>query len=356
MQLYIPQYLYTLEAFKAYEDKLTNGGLLAIYDYQLFTHQYLRTFKVLLDSQSLPWEDHLMVFSKKGLLGEWILFRKSSFTADEVRFARSAASQYDLVLHEGPLSGDAEGYQITTDDRPYLWSPSFALSGRHGLKRPVAELAPSTPKNIGIVALFGCVLLAGLVLLFRYQKGNTWRKSISPLFFIGISLGLASLEFVLINKGTLVLGNPIYTYAIVLAAILCFGSLGSLATYYFGNLRLHVRSLASALALFLVLYWVGLDALISIIIPLTFAVKVVCMLWIVSVPSVIAGAIFPIAFQKVQQHEGTLSLWMWGIDAVAFVVASLVISFAVLFYGISSMLLLGASGYALAAITSRSLD
>jgi hypothetical protein len=128
-----------------------------------------------------------------------------------------------------------------TDDRPFFnhhtrWSSIHLQTlrdlftqqrfGRFALEdRPVAEVTL-------LVLLVQTVLIAAafilLPLFWFSRKGlrtpHRWRFL---LYFAGLGLGFIMIEVALLSRFTLFLGQPVYTFAVVLASLLIFTGTGA---------------------------------------------------------------------------------------------------------------------------------
>jgi len=358
LQSFTSHNLYTVEAFATYKDKLTPGGMLVIYDWQWYTRPHLVTLQELLRRESESSDERVMVFTGKTAPREIIFYKNAPFSDAERRAAGSDTSSREFIFNETPMSILLSGIprSVTTDDMPFL-SQAKSLQSSYFRELPYRTLLNEgrAPRGVWSWVVVGSILAMGLLLvLFRSTELTGWRAVKPAYFFIGISFGLASLEFVMINKATLLLGNPVYAYAIAIAAVLSAGALGSIIAYRF-DVGKYLRACSASMALLLLAYYVVLPAIAASMV-FSFSFKVFVIFVVASIPGVLAGMIFPIAFQKACRHGETYSLWMWGIDAFAFVVAYFVISAVVVKFGVGTILLLGAMGYAVAAVTARSLD
>jgi hypothetical protein len=288
-----------------------------------------------------------MVFSGTTAARDVIIVKKNPFTPDEILRADADATQFEARRRADVLDYVSQRRQIpvTTDDRPVL----FLISKSDADERLQDTRQYTRP--VPLWALVGGFLLGILLLVFRYTTGRSWRRVMPSFFFIGISAGLATLEYVCINKATLILGNPIYAGAIATGVLMVSAGLGGLLAARFG-LRRYLPMIAWSAAGILLVYY-ALASSIDAAITLPTALRVALIAFVAAVPGFIAGSLFPLAFQAVREHDEPLALWFWGIDAIAFVVASLAIAVIAGRYGIHTTALLGAAGYAVAALFSR---
>src|SRR3712207_5596311 len=173
-----------------------------------------------------------------------VVFSKSPFTDEEIRFLSQSFTQYDYkpILVPGQimrepysdlLSGEVsldEFYDMfetkvypVTDDNPYF------LSFEKPLTQAVEVLLYA---SIGIVAIF---LLVPFVWMRQRggEKEVDTKKSesgIAPVipYFAALGMGFILIELALLQKLILLMGNPTMTFALFLFTLLISSGVGSL--------------------------------------------------------------------------------------------------------------------------------
>jgi hypothetical protein len=80
--------------------------------------------------------------------------------------------------------------------------------------------------------LVQAILIAGVFLLFPlrlFSRSELKTRNVARYlaYFSGLGCGFIMVEIVLIQQFSLLLGDPVYTFAIVLAAMLLFTGVGS---------------------------------------------------------------------------------------------------------------------------------
>ncbi|MFA7310042.1 MAG: hypothetical protein WC050_04010 [Candidatus Paceibacterota bacterium] len=348
-QLSSMQYLYTKEAFGEYLRALSDDGTLVLLDWEKSTPQYVETLRALLTKMSLAFEDHVMIFSGTEFARNLIIVKKNALTAADVRRAEQSAAQYGArrVASTADFTSKFDKLRPTTDDKPLIHMATQASEdGREQDRRSYSEPIP-------LWMMLSFVLLGTLLLVFRHTTGRAWNDVLPSFFFIAISCGLAALEFVALSKATLILGHPMYAYAVTTAAIMSGAGIGALfASRY--RLHRHISHISIVAACILLAYF-ALGSEVNAAIHFSTTLKVVLIFVAAAVPGLIAGGLFPLALQMTRERGEAFALWFWSIDAVAFVVASLVIVNLVPLFGINAVSLFGAFGYASAAFFARSL-
>src|SRR5207244_7803670 len=106
--------------------------------------------------------------------------------------------------------------------------------------RPVAEVTL-------LVLLAQSVVIAAVLILLPLAKFSRQGLSVPHrgsflVYFAGLGLGFIMIEIALLQRFTLFLGQPVYTFAVVLAALLIFTGFGaSLAGRLRAQPRQHLR-------------------------------------------------------------------------------------------------------------------
>ena len=119
----------------------------------------------------------------------------------------------------------------TTDDRPFF----------HAFARRDATAAPALPGGDGglqllrVLTLF-CIVCASVLLTLPLAvrggvAGGSREGSLRfLLFFAGVAIGVVGLEVAIVQKFTLLLGQPLYSVAVTLASLFLFAGFGAFAS------------------------------------------------------------------------------------------------------------------------------
>ncbi|MFQ5606821.1 MAG: hypothetical protein ACE5GA_02655 [Candidatus Zixiibacteriota bacterium] len=257
-------------------------------------------------------------------------------------------------------------FAAPTDDRPFFFQMRRGLT----FSASRAELGDWKASSVGVFTL--SVLLAALSvlalvfvaapLLTRPPAGMSatdfWRSHKRPLmYFIGIGIGFMTLELALIQRFVLYLGHPIYAVTIVIFSLLLGGGLGALVSGRLSEKINPVRTHSRALLFVLVL------ALAQIFIsPALFAATqgwpwlaraITSVLLLVSL-GVTLGTAFPLGIKRLRRELGTEGVaWLWGVNTVCSVLASVLTVTIAIHYGYTVTLLIGVAMYALTWAMAR---
>jgi hypothetical protein len=391
-------FLYTLEAFDTYLERTAEDGFVTLTRWVLpdrdtgHPRNTLRLF-------TLAWTAleragiadparHIYLVESRGF--SVILFGKQPFgpeqlgvldaTADELDFRPlyhpERASEYRHPRTGEPMTNwydefaaapdkqafyAAYPYDVAppTDDRPFFFETSRfeQLLERESFFNPLGGI---TAHGI-LVVLFAIVVAAGWLFVIaplrrlgrtladegRAQQGGVRRLPVL-VYFASLGLGFILIEVVLSQQFILFLGNPLYSLAVVLFAVLVFSGVGS-------ALSPRLRHPAPALALVVLL-----GAAYPLLLPLVFDAALMLPTWgriAVSVallaPLAIAmGMPFPLGLTRIAGGDARVAAWAWGLNGYMSVVGSVLTIGLGLAFGFRMVVWIGAGVYVLALAAS----
>jgi len=134
-------------------------------------------------------------------------------------------------------------------------------------------------------------------------------------YFAALGLGFIMVEIALLQRFLLFLGEPIYTYAVVLAGLLIFTGIGSHAAGSWG--REPERTLKRALLCAIVLV-----PIMAVITPMVFRGclglgifwRITIALLLVAPLGFVLGMPFPLGLRLAMQRSSALGSWAWGVN------------------------------------------
>ena len=385
------RYDLTVEAFKDYLARLEPGGLLVVQRWlQLPPSETLRVGVAAVEAlRRAGVEDpaaQLVVL--RGLQTGLVLVKNGAFEPYELERIRAFSRQQglDLVALPGMEEAEANQHNVlaeplyfrafqqlltdpealftehpynvqpTTDDRPFFF---------HFFKwtqtRAVLEQLGKTWQPWGgsgyfvLVALLGVALLASVALIVLplgfAKRGAIEMKGpkAKVLIYFGLlGIGFLFVEIPLMQRFILFLGQPIYAFTAVLAALLFFSGLGSLAAA-----KLSPRSTLPLLVGVILLYPLGLPLLFGAMLgaPLTVRFLVTCLS--LAPLGFLMGVPFPGGLEWLRIRAPGLIPWAWAINGCASVLASILAAMIALSTGFSWVLAAGATAYGLAWFALR---
>ena len=380
-------YLYTVEAVEAYLSKLTDDGIVSIQRWEFEKpRETLRMVAVALEAldqrKVLQPRDHIVVLledldSEAVQMGT-VLVKKTPFTSDEIDALSQRAKGTSMKLAYAPglpgeglfsdlvLSTDRslffDNYEFNVepvyDDRPFFffmgrWADSF----RDLFTVQNSGDSVGTGAQFLLVALLVLAVVAVAVFLWApllvFRRAFPVGRQIFPylLFALAVGLGFIIVEIVLIQKFVVLLGQPVYSLTVVLFVLLLSSSLGSRATRAFPVEKLKQRAQAAIAGV------VALVSLYVFVLPVLIASAQAAP--VVLKIALVGGILFPLGFLMGMPFPSGLRLaarapqhcieWIWGINAAATVLGSVLAVFLSVTLGNTMSMMIGAVVYAGAA-------
>lgn len=383
--------LYTQEAFDLYLDRLTEAGLLSVsrwYD----ARYYGETARVLVlvGGALRRWpgvqpERCVALVANQGYLGTavaTVLVKRSPFSEGELAMLRQkcASKGFDVLWPKTPgetgppfdvpalLAGNSEAladprFDLTapTDDRPFFYSiyhpwRSWAEAWRTG------DWSRGDPGSLILGATFVTLALASWLLVARplrrlaatrpdLRAAKKWRAPL--VYFACLGLGFMLAEVALIQRFILFLGHPSYALSVVLFALLLGSSCGSAITDRWPDDRVADRARWAAGLV------VGLLLVTALLVPLwleqlfgwTLPLRVAAAFGLIAPLALGLGMLFPAGARLLRRAErAELIPWLWGINGVAGVAASVLGMMLAMQLSYTVVLLTAMVTYALAGL------
>ncbi|HET6779580.1 MAG TPA: hypothetical protein VFH09_00295, partial [Nitrososphaera sp.] len=364
-------FLYTVEGFQQYYDHLTERGKIVTVRWLIDAPRFISTYAKLLEQNGVPHDQlhkHLIMVTSDSYTQDpsvtMVVFSKSPFSDDDIRFFSESFSQYDYkpILIPGQvmrepytafLNGEIqreEFYDLfdtkvypVTDDNPYF------LSFEKPLPYAVEALLYA---GIGIAAIF---LLIPFAWIRRGREGAGARHqseltiaTVIP-FFAAIGMGFILIELALLQKLILLLGNPTMTFAILLFTLLISSGSGSLVSSRIAkNSMKNLVFVIAGIAALGISYVVFLPPIIYSTIAEPFQVKAAVSVAVLVPIGFLMGMPLPTGMRLLKAHRPEYIPWMWAING-AFSVLGAVLAVALgIMYGSSKAMTLGILVYLIA--------
>lgn len=316
------------------------------------------------------------------------LIKKAAFTADEVKAITAflgadkpdgevaslytpldpqTGTIYQRLLNSKDLDATyAESTDIispATDNQPFFnqhvrWSAiglqtitDLFRQGRMGRMaledRPVAEVTL-------IVLLFQTILIAGILivlplLFFKREDLRAPGRGRILVYFSALGLGFIFIEVVFLQHFMLFLGQPVYTFAVVLAGLLMFTGLGAyLSDLLNGSPRARLRRIIPALLVLLaVTAWLT-PAIFNLALGLPLAARVALALAMIAPLGILLGMPFPTGIRIVGAEAPGLVPWAWGINGFFTVIGTILALMSAMIVGFLAVLVMAGLCYVLA--------
>jgi hypothetical protein len=378
------RYDLTVEAFEDYFKRLRPGGLLVVERWlQLPPSETLRAGATAVEALRRAGVDDPA--TQLAVVRGWqiglILVKNGAFTAEELAAIRGFSQRQDLDLVALPGLTEAESNQYNvlsepvyyrafrqllsepetlyaeqaydvrppTDDHPFFfhffkWGQTGAILqqlgrtwqpwGGSGYFVLVALLAVA-------VVTSAILILLPLALAGRGGQGLTGPRGRVLAYFGLLGLGFLFVEIPLMQRFILFLGQPIYAFTAVVAAILLFSGLGSLFAP-----RLSARWTLPLLAVGILLYPVGLPLLFQALLGAPLAVRLLATGISLAPLGFLMGIPFPGGLTWLQDRAPGLIPWAWAVNGCTSVLASVLAALVALSAGFSWVLGAAALAYA----------
>ena len=397
-------YVLTKEAFEDYYAHLSADGVIFFTRPQDQIPRLLATGRAVLEAHGAKDPGaHLYAFggrpgkdaatTRQNRFSAGMLLKKTPFTANEIyrmdAFLGVAKPDGDVAALYTPLDRERDPLfqriltardlkavydqndvilAPATDNQPFFnahvrWS-SIGLKtvldvfrqdkmGRDALEdRPVAEVTL-------IVLLIQTVLIAGALivsplLLFKREDLQAPGRGRMLAYFASLGLGFIFIEVVFLQHFILFLGQPIYTFAVVLAGLLVFTGLGSILSERMGaQPRERLNRIIPALLVLLAVTAALTPVLFRAELGLPLPARIVLSLAVIAPLGVLLGMPFPTGMSIVSEEAPGLTPWAWGINGFFTVIGTILALILAMILGFSAVLALAGACYLTAWLVMR---
>ena len=274
----------------------------------------------------------------------------------EASFFRLAADKILSADRQEFFKDYAYNVKPATDDRPYFFDffrwrslPRFIEShGRHWFQR--LELG-HVVLGISLVQIVAAAIFLLLLPLFIWARQQTTTAIPALFYFLLLGFGFLALEMSLMQRFTLLMGDPLLAAAAVLSGFLFFSGCGSLSSQRW------VRSSSTAIALsglaivliaplvlFLSQFLLGFVATWNTVSRFVFTLSLLAPL------AFFMGWPFPAGMSLLQESSPAMLAWAWGINGFASVAAAPLTVLLAMSLGFRLVLVLAVTAYLLAAL------
>ena len=392
--------LYTQEAFTLFLSRLKDDGMLSVSRWY-HQRQYGELARVLglmvhaLQAQGVTRpEDHIAVVYNQGYLdilgvGPVVncIVKKTPFTAAQrtalvdlckrMKYTLLWPDVEGVTKHEfldilgvikrEPRLLDDPEFDLTvpTDDRPFFFNTRRPIRSWIGAIQS-GDLSRGSQSAATLGGMLLVMTLASLVVVvrpLRLYHSTLPEKERQPLasyrrpifYFAGIGLGFMLVELALIQRYILFLGHPTYAMSVVLFALLLFSGVGSSLTSRCSAdsvqnfVRLPLLGVLAALLATAFAVPVLLDAAYPWPLPL----RLILAAALIAPLGLCMGMIYPLGVRiLVRSRLGAIVPWMWGINGICAVLASVLGMCVAISFGYTVVILLGMLAYAVTLVAT----
>ena len=373
-------YLYTAEAFVDYLSHLSPGGVIYFSNPLPDATRFIPVIREAFRRMGLADEAERLIFVSDNRSKAYrkckVLVKRTPFTEKEVAALEAfVASMGHDVLHaprrengkndvtrlvttkdllrayataKSELRPPTDDWPFFTqrvkpDQKEYTWE-NHAVNNFY--PEPFLMLREAA-KNVLIGALV--FLLFPLVVLNLKGLRALKNKAGSIFYFAALGLAFMFVEIVLMQKYMLILGHPVFSFSVVLSALLVSSGIGSLVSERFRNPFTAIRIAVLAVAVALGISFAVIHFFSDGIIQLAFPMRVIIVALLTSMAGVFMGFLMPSGIRAVSAVEESIP-WLWSINSVFSTVAGFVSIYISILYGFTAVLAASVVIYILAAV------
>lgn len=367
--------LYTVEALSDYFNRLDNNGILSITRWEKEGPRLVSNFLVFAKQNGVadPGQ-HLIVVEnpqadRLGLNN--YLFKRSPFTQGEISQVHDFAKENALTVLYAPdgapytsldaqiLLTDGEASRTTErvltavyDDKPFFF---FTTPLLHSLTASISNV----DGGLGVIFLL-VIFFTLTVLLFPLLSSTQrpWTQAqkrsgiASLLYFAFLGLGFILIELALVQKFVLFLEQPIYSYSVVLAAILFSAGVGSMLGKHWGVITPQRGARVGIIVILIVAaYAFFLSPMLADMLTLSLWQKIFLAATLSALPTFFMGMFLPLGIHLLEargMHH--LIPWSWAANGATSVLGTVLALIIAIAGGFSTVLLVGGAAYVVALL------
>jgi len=209
-----------------------------------------------------------------------------------------------------------------------------------------------------VAVLVAAVIVAPLAVVGRPRMPPGLFGS-ALLYFALIGLGFMFIQIPFLQRFSVHLGHPTYTFSIILFLMILAAGAGSLASERVGLMamrrRVSIHALPFAIAGLVLVETALLQPAMDLSVGWELAGRSLVVAVFVVPLAFMLGLCFPIGMRLVERHSPQVTAWMWGVNGACGVLASIVAVMISLWWGIQANLFIAAALYAMLALPMKRL-
>ena len=199
-----------------------------------------------------------------------------------------------------------------------------------------------------ILVMVGLFIALPLLIFKRSRKLVSWQST----YFLWIGIGFMAVEIGLFQKLMMFLGEPVYSFAVVLSGLLFSSSIGSASGRYLAD-RYQIFVYFGLVA-GLIIYYFALSTVLDIFSGDIFSIRLIISLALTAILGIMMGMPFPRGIVQISKQsnsksnlEDKVSL-SWCLNGMGSVIGPVLAILLAQLTGIASLFLWAALCYALA--------
>ena len=378
--------LYTVEAWNVFLSRLTPRGVLSVSRWFApenvsETNRLLALAVATLQRSGVSRPlDHLLLVSRGRTAT--LLVSPAPFTREDEAVVRRLAAEEEFTLQVTPWTGGSTtpldriarsisvvdldhatsdpqfDYSPPTDERPFFFNMLKPASfGRiYSLPRG-GVMWGNMRATATLVVLF--VIAAALVLVIIVAPLVASGRPPMPVrtfaaavaYFAGIGLAFMLVQIALLQRFSVFLGHPAYTFSVILFGMILFAGAGSYVSDFAAR-RIDKEHLIvpTAAAVLIVGIALAVGPVTRATIGMSLPARIVVVLAMMAPIATILGFFFPAGIRAVARLTPEGAAWMWGVNGAFGVLGSIIAVGVSLWVGIQANLFAAALLYAALAI------
>jgi SAM-dependent methyltransferase len=372
--------LYTLEAWRLFLDRLAPGGVFSVSRWfnpanVSETNRLLALGVASLLDRGVPQpRDHLVLAARgpvatlvvapdglrdadRGVIDALVASEGFSVlvspwhAAASDRLARIASSGSTADLNVAVADPDYD-YRPPTDARPFFFN--MLKPGRffRAFETPRGGVIWGNIRATGTLVLLFLVAALGVALVIAWPLLRERRLPAPPrifsaalAYFAAIGAGFMLIQVAFLQRFSVLLGHPTYTFAIILFSMIFFAGLGSMASDRLALAGRRYRWLPVLIASLLALDVLLLPWAFAAGAPLDLVGRTAIVLAFTAPLSLLLGYCFPVGMRLTGRHSDEATAWMWGVNGACGVLAAIAAVAIAMWVAIDANLLIAAGLY-----------
>ncbi len=386
--------LYTYEAVRDYYTHLKAGGILSISRY-FYWDEALRLSNIfiqyLIDNGVNDIEEQLVVVveNRPRYQRATVLLKKGVFIPDEISTVVNTAQRYDYSVVYAPyisqenLESSANSSKFRalinprayaqisredfiksypnninppTDDRPFFFFMRYFRDIFRSDPEDHASRRIALPLLYGMLISFGVFGVLTIFLPLWLSRDVEIRRAQyrlrSLIYFVGLGIGFMLIEISLIQRLTIFLGHPTYSFVVVLATLLFSSGIGSIVSGVWapGSSPRKLLNVLTIILSIILIYILFLYDSFTTFMWLSKPIRILIAVVFIIPPGFFMGMCFPMGIQIVRRFHKHLVPWAWAVNGAFSVFASIFSLVIALNFGFKAMMGIGLAFYGVAYI------
>lgn len=383
--------LYTREGWRVFLRALTSNGVFSVSRWfdpnaaSETTRLLALGAAALLDAGIADPRRHLILVTRERIAT--LMISPSPFTADDADAINRTTSGMDFNVLAAPWlapsdprvrriieSQSMEALEAATMDRYFDFSPpSDRRPFFFNMLKPTAFFARETSGSAGVVsgnlratrtlialAVIAAVLVVAIIgsplLLTGRPRTPPGIFGAGLLYFGIIGFAFMLIQIPFLQRFSVYLGHPTYTFSIILFLMILSAGVGSVASERVDVVRSpRLGWLPIAIGLSVLVTMALLQPAIDATVAWRLPGRTAIVALFVAPLAFCLGYCFPVGMRALGQHSDALTAWMWAVNGACGVMASIIAVMISMWVGIHTNLLVAALLYMLLALPLRAL-